>query len=181
MISVVFHDHLDELRVVDAMRASDAERGAAMSARDASFRLRAWYARGPDATVLASLHALGFEPFVGVRPSGLTREQLERRLVEAVERGRLLVVVRPRRRVVVPLETAAEPVLGPSDAPGSWVEIELVDDKGQPVPDEPYLLVTGDGRTRSGTLDWRGFAREDGIDPGDCKIGFPRRFKWKAA
>jgi len=57
----------------------------------------------------------------------------------------------------------------------SWIEIELVDEEGNPVPGEPYKITLPDGRTiASGTLDDKGFARVDGIDPGTCKVTFPR-------
>jgi hypothetical protein len=104
------------------------------------------------------------------------------RLVEeAIELGRLLVIARPRRQVVIPLAMDDEPVLGPEDEPTSWIEIELVDDTGNPVPEEPYVIVTGDDRTRSGTLNARGRARDDGIAPGACKVTFPQRHTWRAA
>ncbi len=43
------------------------------------------------------------------------------------------------------------------------------------------IVVTGNGRVRTGTLNLRGRAREDGIDPADCKVTFPRLHDWKAA
>ena len=57
----------------------------------------------------------------------------------------------------------------------SWIEIELVDKKGKPVPGEPYRVTLPDGETvAEGTLDEKGFARVDGIEPGTCKITFPK-------
>ena len=64
----------------------------------------------------------------------------------------------------------------------SWIEIELVDKKGKPVPGEPYRVTLPDGETvAEGTLDEKGFARVDGIEPGTCKITFPKLEKqaWK--
>jgi hypothetical protein len=55
----------------------------------------------------------------------------------------------------------------------SWVEIELLDDHGKPVPGEQYLITLPDGTDVEGTLDSNGRARVDGIDPGTCKITFP--------
>jgi type VI secretion system secreted protein VgrG len=63
-----------------------------------------------------------------------------------------------------------------------WIEIELVDDAGKPVPGEPYKVTLPDGSTvAEGTLDNKGFARIDNIDPGSCKVAFPRLHKdaWK--
>ena len=42
------------------------------------------------------------------------------------------------------------------------------------VPGEKYKITLPDGETLAeGTLDDKGFARVDGIDPGNCKISFP--------
>ena len=64
----------------------------------------------------------------------------------------------------------------------SWIEILLVDKKGKPVVGEAYRVTLPDGQTTTtGTLDEKGFARIEGIDPGNCKIAFPRLDKdtWK--
>ena len=55
-----------------------------------------------------------------------------------------------------------------------WIEIELVgeDDKG--IPGEAYKLTTPDGLVAEGTLDQDGFARIEGLEPGTCKICFPK-------
>jgi hypothetical protein len=64
---------------------------------------------------------------------------------------------------------------GSSAKKGHWVEIELVDHRGKPVPGEAYRIELPDGKGVSGTLDEKGLARVDGIvDPGTCKITFPR-------
>ncbi len=55
----------------------------------------------------------------------------------------------------------------------SWIEIELVDNDGKPVPGERYQITLPDGETiAEGTLDDKGFARVDGIEPGTCKVTF---------
>ena len=60
----------------------------------------------------------------------------------------------------------------------SWIEIELVDHNGKPVPGEPYRITLPDGATAAeGTVDDKGRARVDGIDPGTCKVTFPKRDK----
>jgi len=64
-----------------------------------------------------------------------------------------------------------------------WIEIELVDEEGNPVPGEEYEIKMPDGETvDSGTLDEKGKARVEGIDPGTCKITFPKLDKdaWKS-
>lgn len=55
----------------------------------------------------------------------------------------------------------------------SWVEIKLVDEDGKPVPGEMYAITLGDQTIASGTLDEKGFARVDHIDPGQVRITFP--------
>ena len=56
----------------------------------------------------------------------------------------------------------------------SWIEIEMVDEDGDPVPGQAYSITLPDGETvAEGTLDEKGFVRIDGIDPGTCKITFP--------
>jgi type VI secretion system secreted protein VgrG len=56
----------------------------------------------------------------------------------------------------------------------SWIEIQLNDEDGNPVPGEPYKITLPDGTTiADGTLDNKGFARVDNIDPGTCQVTFP--------
>jgi len=55
----------------------------------------------------------------------------------------------------------------------SWIEIELVDDDNKPVAGEKYEITLPDKTVAKGTLDAKGVARIDGIDPGNCQITFP--------
>ena len=55
----------------------------------------------------------------------------------------------------------------------SWVEIELKDEAGNPVPGEKYKITLPDGRVKTGTLDHNGYARVQGLDPGSCEVTFP--------
>ena len=54
----------------------------------------------------------------------------------------------------------------------SWIELELVDEEDQPVTGMSYRITLPDDTLAEGTLDDKGFARVDGIDPGTCKITF---------
>jgi type VI secretion system secreted protein VgrG len=57
----------------------------------------------------------------------------------------------------------------------SWIEIELLDDGGKPVPGEAYRVTLPDGTTLAeGTLNHKGRARVENIDPGTCKVTFPK-------
>ena len=54
-----------------------------------------------------------------------------------------------------------------------WIEIALVDEKGNPVAGQPYQIRLPNGKVVTGNLDSRGLARVEGIDPGTCKVSFP--------
>jgi hypothetical protein len=55
----------------------------------------------------------------------------------------------------------------------TWIEIRLVDQDGKPVPNERYWMKLPDGSEQRGSLDDKGSARVEGIDPGTCMISFP--------
>jgi hypothetical protein len=56
----------------------------------------------------------------------------------------------------------------------NWIEIELRDEEGEPVPGARYQVTLSDGGTvAEGTLDEKGFVRIEGIDPGNVKVTFP--------
>jgi type VI secretion system secreted protein VgrG len=60
------------------------------------------------------------------------------------------------------------------DAKKAAVEIELLDEDDKPIAGEAYRLILADGTTvAQGTLDDKGCARIEGIDPGTCKVTFP--------
>ena len=54
----------------------------------------------------------------------------------------------------------------------TWIEIELIDEDDNPVPGERYQIEVADGRVIRGTLDNKGYARVEGLKPGDCKVTF---------
>ena len=55
----------------------------------------------------------------------------------------------------------------------NWIAIELKDEEDNPVPGEYYEVKLPDGSVVSGTLDDKGTARVDGIDPGEAEVTFP--------
>jgi hypothetical protein len=55
----------------------------------------------------------------------------------------------------------------------TWIAIELVGEDDKPVPGVPYRIILVDGTIAEGTLDGKGAARIDGIDPGTCVVTFP--------
>ena len=54
-----------------------------------------------------------------------------------------------------------------------FIEIELLDEEGNGVSGEKYEIELPDGTLAKGTLDGDGFARVDGVKPGQCKVSFP--------
>ena len=61
----------------------------------------------------------------------------------------------------------------PDEEKTSWIEIEMVDEEDEPVTGEQYKITLPDDSVAQGSLDNKGFARIEGIDPGTCKITFP--------
>ena len=55
---------------------------------------------------------------------------------------------------------------------GTWVEVRLVDEDGEPVADAEYRIELPDGSVMTGRLDQDGKARFDSIVPGTCKVSF---------
>jgi len=54
-----------------------------------------------------------------------------------------------------------------------YIEIEAVDEDGDPMADVEYVLYLPNGALRTGTLDGSGCLREENIPPGLCSIRFP--------
>ena len=54
------------------------------------------------------------------------------------------------------------------------IDIQLVDEVGNPIAGERYEITTPDGKIRRGTTDANGRAHEGGLLPGQCQIAFPR-------
>jgi len=79
---------------------------------------------------------------------------------------------------------AAEPAKS-SDTPENtaWIEVELVDEDGEPVPGERYRITLPDDTVAEGSLDEKGKARVEGFKPGNCKVTFPELDKdaWEPA
>jgi hypothetical protein len=119
-------------------------------------------------------------------------------LLEAFRRGELVVLrmphvsvmptvqLAPRKQQAV-AEEAPPRVAAERPAPArkkkTWVEVELVDQDGDPVPDAQYQVELPDGTTKTGKLGTNGRARISDIDPGTCKISFPDfdASDWEAA
>lgn len=102
---------------------------------------------------------------------------------------RLLTAVRTGRLVLLRLEGHAKYRGRPAAAPekphdgddfekprqptNDWIEILLVDEQGNGIPGQRYLIVTPDGQQRRGFTDSLGSARITRIPSGNCKVSFP--------
>lgn len=104
----------------------------------------------------------------------------EAEIADNADPGSLDESFRSQRAAMSPTDAAAAnaPWHDPNDEVAktkkSWIEIVLEDNQGKPVPGEAYRITLPDGSTLAeGTLDEKGFARVDGIDPGSCQVTFP--------
>jgi phage protein D len=70
-------------------------------------------------------------------------------------------------------QQAAKNAAKGSAKPKEWIEIELTDSAGKPVPGKPYRLVLPDGKVIDGSLDALGKARLENVAPGEAKVSFP--------
>ena len=93
-----------------------------------------------------------------------------------------LATVSPAKRSGASAAPTHNPAAEENKDKTHWIEIELLDEAGKPVPGEVYQVTLPDGSTvADGTLDEKGRARVDHIDPGTCKVTFPNLDKdaWK--
>ena len=74
--------------------------------------------------------------------------------------------------VIIPEQDEAPPVLAATPEL-TWVEIQLVDEVGEPVAGQAYELTLPDGSVQKGKLNYRGRARVDDIGrAGACSVTF---------
>ncbi|MCC6877028.1 MAG: hypothetical protein IT378_22170 [Sandaracinaceae bacterium] len=59
-------------------------------------------------------------------------------------------------------------------AENHWIQVQIVDDDGNPVPRVPYELELPSSRVMRGTTNDYGVIYVSGIDPGSCKLRLPR-------
>lgn len=56
-----------------------------------------------------------------------------------------------------------------------FIELEVLDCHGQPLVEEPYVVISPGGKRRRGVTDDRGRARVEHLEAGDCAVWLPRR------
>lgn len=117
----------------------------------------------------------------GARLQGLDMHRyIKPRLLEAFRRGDLVFLRVPHTSVIpVRREKSAEHAVEEEPAPApepkkkkSWIQIELVDQDGDAVPNAAYELELADGSKKSGKLDADGKGFISGVEPGTCRISF---------
>jgi uncharacterized Zn-binding protein involved in type VI secretion len=81
-------------------------------------------------------------------------------------------------------EAVTRQVAPPPPATGTtWVEVEVVDNDGKPMPYQKVRVTDSGGTARIAYSDPKGIARVDGMAKGDCKITLADldRSSWEAA
>lgn len=114
-----------------------------------------------------------------LRAPNADREELSAGLRTALRRERVLLWRRPARALGGgPGDGGGEgdeALLHTPNSQKTWIEIELVDMEGNPMPGEPYRIKLPDGTERRGTLDGQGRAYFGGLDPGQAEIFWEAR------
>ncbi|MFO0624796.1 MAG: hypothetical protein U0325_04205 [Polyangiales bacterium] len=109
----------------------------------------------------------------------LARRPLEQRLADALRLGRVTLWRRRAPAVASSegegTEAEGDETLTPASEPKTWIEIELLDMDGKPMPGERYSITLPDGTVREGTLDGNGLAYFGGLDAGNAEIRWPDR------
>ena len=168
-----------------------------LSVTECRLQVRQWAAHGRPDTIARLLDALGLErSFDRIADAKRCCELLLERLSRP---NANLVLYRRNRMVLVidqsPLHTMVDLMdlaeLAPPEPVASrrppideqtlhWIEIQLVDDQGCPIADQPCEICLPDGRTIDDRTDEAGLLRIDEIsDPGQCQVDFPSLYVTK--
>ena len=101
--------------------------------------------------------------------------EIRRRLQDAFRRGELIMLHQERSRLVggTSEERKPEPVPVRPQRDKTWIEVQLINKKGQPVAGARYRIKITAGSIREGKLTQNGSVRIPGIDPGMCEVTFP--------
>ena len=150
-------------------------------------QLARWLADPRNGTALYSLYAADVgrpATLSGSLDHGAAFDHVKAAVEEAFRRGRLLVVGTPPSWSIIANPGAAKATddaagagagaaAGPSTkTKKTWIEIRLVNKKGDPVPGAKYRIKLTDDSVEEGTTDEFGSARFTGIDPGTCQVSF---------
>ncbi len=146
-----------------------------LDASYAAFAAPGWFADaelgGPSLALLQEIASEVFAlPLGHASDPGVLTELLRR----ALESGRL-VTFRPKEQLRARDGEGEAPVKASKTIETTWIEINVMTDEKPPRPAAyvAYLVELPDGTERKGNLDRNGFARIDGIPPGNCQVSFP--------
>lgn len=133
------------------------------------------------------LGALASEPWLRARVRGflvargveLAHTDELTALAVGLAAGRFAVLVRRPEPPALPMfqtggDAAAEEAEPPPPAEHDWIEIELTDEDGTPLPGAVFTLTMPDGSVRPGITDDRGRFFVPRTDPGSCKLKWTR-------
>ena len=130
-------------------------------------------------TILGTMVKINSGGSAGSGSAGTLKEPKEPLLADKVESGKDTTYSQSGQ--LVPAET-------PPDIKGhewkvSWIEVELVDEAGEPVVGEAVSIISPDGEKLSGITGKDGVANILVPNPGNCEIGFPNldAEAWKRA
>jgi len=73
-----------------------------------------------------------------------------------------------------PAEVASASQQQQQEEEKTWIEVELVDRDGEPVPDKDFRIRLSKGNVLSGRTDQQGKARFEGVDPDSGEVIFPQ-------
>ncbi len=164
----------------DARAAALAMPGEALSREIAATRVDAWFPEGwggagTPASLASIVRALegafaGSEMRDAVQLKALLRRALRDGRVTALKPG----LGAPKWDAPAEAEPVAQalPVLRERL---EWIQVELVDEKGKPVPAAEVLIELPNGSVRRGSTDGAGRLRLEGIEGGMCRIQFPKQ------
>jgi hypothetical protein len=169
--------------LVDPLESAPPARGVRLDPELAAWSVDGWLPR--EGAGRAEHAPLGPFDRIGLEALGLPSLDAEGRPVmrealrEALLSGRLQAY-----RIETKLghwghfdeaEAPAPKETKPAKAETTWIAIRLQDDAKppKPVPFKRYRVTLPDRSVREGMLDANGYARIDGIDPGECMVAFP--------
>lgn len=57
--------------------------------------------------------------------------------------------------------------------PNDWIELELLDEEGEPVAGAEYIVLLSNGSEIKGKMDENGYAKVNNVIGGSCRVTFP--------
>ena len=164
------------LEIVDRSSSTARSDEQRFDGEPAAAALLARYAREPGNVVALRSYLAGQSPAIPVYR--LTDAEVIAEVARALTKRHALAFLRSAPSLDTfgatgELDTEAASPREIAPTVKTWIEIELVDLEGEPVPGARYWIQLTDGSIREGWLDHRGQARVDGLDPGMCEIRWP--------